>query len=195
MSVLDEIFKKVPGFIEQQELHLLYKLAQNVQHQHVIVEIGSYQGMSTCALAAGSKDGRRSCIFAVDLWRKGNDLRYNTESVYNGFKNNIKSFGFERLVTQIEDFSENVVNSWVLPVGLLFIDGNHEYNSVKSDFENWSKFLVPNGLVAFHDYCNPKYPLITGVQQFVDEEMRQNKKWEYKTLIESTVVFSRKGGD
>lgn len=33
----------------------------------------------------------------------------------------------------------------------LFIDGDHSYDGVKADFEDYSKFVRPGGVVAFHD--------------------------------------------
>lgn len=33
----------------------------------------------------------------------------------------------------------------------LFIDGGHDYKTVKADFENYSPLVKPGGLVAFHD--------------------------------------------
>lgn len=33
----------------------------------------------------------------------------------------------------------------------LFIDGNHSYEYVKKDFENYSKKVKPGGIIAFHD--------------------------------------------
>jgi hypothetical protein len=48
-------------------------------------------------------------------------------------------------------------------VGLLWIDGDHRYPAVSEDFHCWSRFVVPNGLVAFHDASAP------GVKQLVDE--------------------------
>jgi predicted O-methyltransferase YrrM len=41
-------------------------------------------------------------------------------------------------------------------VDFLFIDGNHNYEDVRQDFENYVGFLNDPGLVAFHD-INPDY--------------------------------------
>jgi cephalosporin hydroxylase len=37
------------------------------------------------------------------------------------------------------------------PVGLLFIDADHSYLAVKSDFEIYYPLVAPGGLIAFHD--------------------------------------------
>jgi hypothetical protein len=36
-------------------------------------------------------------------------------------------------------------------VGLLFLDGDHRYESVRADFEAWSAHLVPRAVIAFDD--------------------------------------------
>jgi len=36
-------------------------------------------------------------------------------------------------------------------VDLLFIDGDHRYEYVKADYENYRQFLSDNGVIVFHD--------------------------------------------
>ena len=36
-------------------------------------------------------------------------------------------------------------------IDFLFIDGNHTYEGVRADFEIYSKFVRPGGIIAFHD--------------------------------------------
>jgi predicted O-methyltransferase YrrM len=36
-------------------------------------------------------------------------------------------------------------------VDFLFIDGDHSYHGVKKDFEDYSPFVGPGGIIAFHD--------------------------------------------
>lgn len=33
----------------------------------------------------------------------------------------------------------------------LFIDGGHDYKTVKSDYDNYSKFVKPGGIIVLHD--------------------------------------------
>jgi len=56
-----------------------------------------------------------------------------------------------------------------MPVNLLFIDGDHNYEAVKRDYEIYAP-LVEN-IVVLHDISSPKY----GVQIFW-EELKQIKK-------------------
>ncbi len=38
-----------------------------------------------------------------------------------------------------------------VPFDFLFIDGDHSYEGVKADYENYSPMVKPGGMVAFHD--------------------------------------------
>lgn len=58
----------------------------------------------------------------------------------------------------------------------LYIDGGHEYDSVRIDIERYEPFLQPGGVIAFDDYGTKPgdqwhYP---GVKQAVDEFMAAN---------------------
>ncbi len=37
------------------------------------------------------------------------------------------------------------------PYGFIFIDGDHGYQAVKTDWENYRQMLAPGGVVVFHD--------------------------------------------
>ncbi len=36
-------------------------------------------------------------------------------------------------------------------IDFIFIDGDHNYYTVKSDYENYKQFLRPGGIIGFHD--------------------------------------------
>lgn len=44
----------------------------------------------------------------------------------------------------------------------LFIDGDHTYEGVKRDFENYAHFMNEHGITAFHD-INPSYSTRFGI--------------------------------
>ncbi len=39
------------------------------------------------------------------------------------------------------------------PVDFLFIDGDHTYDGVRRDFDNYSRLVRPGGMIALHDIC------------------------------------------
>ena len=43
-------------------------------------------------------------------------------------------------------------------VDLLFLDGDHSYDGVRADFENFAPLVKPGGLIAFHDVESTNHP-------------------------------------
>jgi predicted O-methyltransferase YrrM len=68
---------------------------------------------------------------------------------------------------------------------LLFIDGDHSYEGVKLDFEDYRGFVRPGGLIAFHDIVDSEFHRKRGcfVSQFWQElkgekrEFNQGLEW------------------
>ena len=63
-------------------------------------------------------------------------------------------------------FSE-VAKTWTRPIDILHIDGRHVYEDVKEDFETWSAFVRPGGVILLHDTCVTREPY--GVHRFFRE--------------------------
>lgn len=62
-------------------------------------------------------------------------------------------------------------------IDFLFIDGDHTYESVKADFENFGPFVKPNGIVAFHDIVPGPPRRVGGVPRFW-KEIRKNFRYQ-----------------
>jgi len=143
----------VEGFLTDKEGKLLFEMSQNVKNG-VIVEIGSWKGKSTICLALGSKYGYRRSVFAVDPHigsPEHQDAFGGMVWTFDAFKKNIKNAGVEEIVKPILETSDNAVKSFNQDIGLLFVDGAHEYEDVKNDFINWFPKLSLEGIMAFHD--------------------------------------------
>ena len=78
------------------------------------------------------------------------------------YRENVVPFGVRSHL--IVDYSFNVSNMGVsatlgyfkrldprAPIDFLFIDGNHEYQMVKLDFDEWTPTIKPGGILAMHD--------------------------------------------
>jgi predicted O-methyltransferase YrrM len=137
-----ELIKDVPGWLSDEEAETLYELAQECTGKGVIVEIGSWKGKSTICLGLGSRAGEEVPIFAVDPHA---DYRHGE------FKENIDRAGIADLVTPLKGLSQEVADRFEQPIELLFVDGSHEEDDVREDFEKWVPKVVDRGIVAFHD--------------------------------------------
>ena len=64
---------------------------------------------------------------------------------------------------------------------LIFIDGGHEYKTVKSDFNYYSKFISSKGIIILHDI---KSNIVKGVPQFW-QELKKNSRLnlEFKEIF------------
>lgn len=158
------------GLISPQTGEILCTLAAEVDASHAVVEIGSFRGKSTCYLAEGCRTGKGARVWAVDPWDSTGNVDgrhgYARSETFEVFDLQVETMGLREIITPTRGFSLHVARTWNKPIGLLFIDGSHDYGDVKADFEAWSPSVVPGSVVAFDDYDTPKNP---GVKRFVDE--------------------------
>jgi hypothetical protein len=93
----------------------------------------------------------------------------------------------------INDYSFNVVGGWHYPFDYIFIDGDHNYDGVKQDFEEWFPKLSQHGFVALHDSAvnrgGPWY--WPGPSRLADELLNDNRV-EYVRTVFSMTIFRKK---
>ncbi len=166
---------KLEGWLSPNEGSLLYQLAQRNKELGVVVELGSYHGKSTICLAQGAQNANDGKIYAVDAFQ-GN--RYTSAGDFlPKFMQSITSFGVKDFVAPVRgDFTE-VSRTWDKPIRLLFIDGSHQYEEVKRDFNVWERHVSAGGVVAFHDSLT--HP---GVAQVIAEALGSRKFNQCETL-------------
>ena len=71
---------------------------------------------------------------------------------------------------------------------LIFIDGDHSYEGVKFDFDNYSPLCEQGGIIMIDDYGAPAWP---GVTQFVDELLANQDGFEHVGTWLTTALFRR----
>lgn len=193
MSIDFDKLAGLKGYLRPVEGRKLAELASLVPTGQAIVEIGSYMGKSTCYLASGSKGVK---VYAVDLWELGNyRARYKNPKAFLAFKKQVADMGLTKKIVAVKGNSVKVAATWDKPIGLLFIDANHQFEYVKADYEVWYKFVVPGGRIAFHDYKNPDYPTVVGVGYFIDQVIKSSSLWEFDGLYHSLYVVRRRTYD
>jgi predicted O-methyltransferase YrrM len=143
---------EIPGWMSAADLQWLGEQAKN---KDIIVELGSYQGRSTRALG----DNVRVCVFAVDDWQ---GLRTIDKNWWEGeTPEDERTTLYERFVANLHDLLDA---GKVIPIkadhskvpelpsaDMVFIDGSHDYDSVKRDIETWQPRLRSGGLLCGHD--------------------------------------------
>lgn len=179
--------KDVPGWLAESEGELLFNLAKNCVGKGVIVEIGSWKGRSTIWLAKGSRAGHGVKIYAVDPHANTPGHRRQGEQwTYDEFKRNIVKAGIADLVVPLVSTSETAASDFAEPVEMIFIDGDHEYESVRRDFELWFPKVIENGVMAFHDTTNWEGP-----RKLVTERIYKSRTFSDASLV-CSITSARK---
>jgi predicted O-methyltransferase YrrM len=187
-QLLTERFKHVEGWLNPVEGYLLYRLARDAEGHGAIVEIGSWMGLSTAWLAAGSKAAGREHVHAVDVFDGGPMLKElavirDEGTTYHRFTQNLEGLGLFDHVEPIVAESSTAARQWTKgPIRLLFIDGDHGYAAVKQDFDLWSRHVIAGGIVVFDD-AGDEYP---GVTQLFNEVVSDSQHWQQLLRVGKT---------
>ena len=173
---------KVEGMIGEPEAALLTRLASEVD-EGCIVEVGSWRGMSTIALAKGA----RVPVYAIEPHEEFTGVLGGAfgPADRRAFFENLLGAGVVEQVRLVNLSSEVVTPGWQLPVGLLWIDGDHRYEAVRRDFESWEPHL--RGKVAFHDAIQTTL----GPFQLIEELLADG--FELDEHVQGTKVLRRSG--
>jgi hypothetical protein len=123
-----------------------------------VLEIGSFAGKSTTILAKsiGLAGGDR--VIAVDphtLPAATDPADIDPGWLPQAFRRTLEINEVEHLVDFHRLRSDQFARSWDRPIRLLWIDGDHTYRGAAADFDNFSVYLRPGAVIAFHDVTNP----------------------------------------
>lgn len=144
------------------ELRLLANRLVELPRHSNVVEIGVYGGRSASLLFQLQQDLDLD-IHLIDNWSWDNDraLRTFTRLILDNF--NEVPFTLHKMR------SDHLGVFWPLHIDFLHIDGWHDIDGIRPDCELWLPWVVPGGVVAFHDsdcepvaQCIEKYVKSTG---------------------------------
>lgn len=140
--------RQIDGWLTQGQARTLFRAARIVPEGRWIVEIGSHHGRSTVFLATAKAPGVK--MLAVDPF--DNPRWGGGPEALVAFHATLESFGLAGAVDTFRGVSVEAAVEWNgEPVGLLFVDGAHDRQSVLTDIDGWERHVAPGGLVLFHD--------------------------------------------
>jgi predicted O-methyltransferase YrrM len=135
-----------------------------------IVEIGSWKGKSTLWLAKGAEVGHKNKVFAIDPHRGSRShVSEGEEDTYPIFLVNLAKAKVKNRVVPLVMTSVEAARFQQWNVGLLWIDGSHEYEDVKHDFFVWKQYLSLGAVVALHD-CDKPGPAYVAQEYLVNSD-------------------------
>jgi Methyltransferase domain len=180
-------------------------LAELASSRRKAVEIGVYEGSSALVLARSLPvDGVLHLIdpFVDDRglaagWR---DTAWATRRVLDRA---VRERGGPTLRWHVER-SEDAGRRWAEPVDLVFVDGDHSLETCRLDWELFSRWVAPGGVVVFHDARQdkpggeglPGEGGVPGPTAIVDGLFRGPDAiagWRIRTELHTTVAVERLG--
>ena len=190
------------GMFEKGNVWCFDHAIANLPSQSPIVEIGSFCGLSTNIISYYKlKYGVKNTLFCSDAWNfEGAEnsqflgghpsLTHSDykEYVKTSFMRNVEFFSSHDLPYPIELFSDDFFAEWVQestltdvfdrsvklggPISFAFIDGNHQYDFARRDFQNVDKYLDIGGFILFDDSAD-------------------GTKWEVKQVVAEVLESGR----
>ena len=186
MKKLESVYK-LPGMLTAHEVDCLYRLGQFNDQKGVIVEIGSWKGKSTVALALGAATVHAEKIYAIDPHRIMPEEGY-LEDTEADFLANLKQAGVDNQVVPMVMTSEAAAQHWVKPIRLLWIDGDHRYEPTKLDFALWEPHLVEGGILAMHDTIRKNGP-----KRVLWEYVFRSDRFQEITIVDNITAVRKVG--
>jgi predicted O-methyltransferase YrrM len=156
----------IESTVSKEECAKLAELARG----KLVLEVGSYLGRSTIAMASTAE-----VVHSVD-WHIG-DLHNQYRDSLKEFLKNLEEYKFRHKVRVHIGASEELAAVFASDFfEFIFLDSFHAEEAVKLDILNYYPKLRPGGFIAFHDYgmhppeAKPPFGVTQAVDEFVDRE-------------------------
>ncbi|MDF5727747.1 MAG: class I SAM-dependent methyltransferase [Rhizonema sp. PD38] len=153
-TTISSAVEGIQGFMIPGQEEYLFNKVKSLADDAVIVEVGSYKGRSTVALAY-SCIGTNRKIYCIDTW-EGNDSDFPERNFFDIWQENVKKNGLEEYVVPLRGYSHDILSRWDdltngKAIDFIFIDGSHQYSDVLNDFELSFPILKDGGWIGFHE--------------------------------------------
>lgn len=129
---------------------LLHGLVRAMRPQ-VCVEIGSAHGWSTCLIALALELNLSGKLYAVDPHLTNDWSDHNPDKSLTALRGNLKAIGLTHRVQIIRQVTADAAPALPELVDFAFVDGDHSFEGVKTDWEVLKPRLAPWSVVVFHD--------------------------------------------
>lgn len=153
-ETIQSAVEAIEGFMVSGQEEYLFNKVKSLPEDAVIVEIGSYKGRSTVAMAYACIGTNRK-IYCIDTW-DGNDTDFSDRNFFDIWRENVQKNGLDKYVVACRGYSHKVLTEWTQftpekKIDFIFIDGSHQFLDVLKDFELSFPLIKENGWIAFHD--------------------------------------------
>ena len=152
LDIVEKISKTVNTF--HHHYHILYDIANQYYGEESInyIEIGAYAGGSASLMM----HRKNTKIISIDIGQPIEPVNAIFNVNANNFYGNSYTYihgdsSKQSTINQLEELLSDA------KIDILFIDGDHGYNSVIRDFNNYVDFVNDGGFIIFDDYNDNIY--------------------------------------
>lgn len=142
----------INSYLTPYEKQTLYRAARLLGQGAQLAEIGSFQGGSSCCLAAGVAD-KNATLHCIDTFMAENMNAEQQRDTYQQFLANTNAY--THIIQVHRGYSYDVVGDFTQPLDLLFVDGDHSWEGVTTDLKLYVPLMKPNGILVMHDTAYP----------------------------------------
>lgn len=181
----------IPGLVSSAEAPFIYELARRRGN---LVEIGCWLGRTTVIMQLAAQVFGAH-LASVDRFRQAGTkhlLGRNYISSPEHWAANVRKCGLPipELFAMTSDEARPLYGN--REIAMLFIDGDHKANQIRSDLENWAPLIKMGGYLACHDVFIPGSAEV--IPTIVDWWLGQRRQWRCMGLSGSTLAFKKVKG-
>lgn len=135
------------GYLPLEAAKGYYDALMKLPDRGSLLEIGTGRGDSATFFALAKP---KWIIYTVDQYGVASD--YPAGYSLKELGKNVVTWRNAGLISIIPIIANSFDMPWGAMIDALYIDGDHRYEAVKSDFERFAPFLKPDGIIMMDDY-------------------------------------------
>jgi predicted O-methyltransferase YrrM len=163
-------------------------LARHARGRRCAVEIGTFQGVSAAVIARALDPAGR--LYCVDPWQP---VAGRENPVYAIAKRHLRRHGVIDRVVLLQQFSREAEATLPAACDFAFIDGDHSYEGLATDWQILAPRLGAGGVMCLHDTTVPQgQPQHThGAVLYFEEVIRGDARFRHLETVHSLNVLER----
>jgi len=128
----------------------LYALEHHAAGARRALEIGTYQGVSAARIAGALAPG--GLLHCVDPWPENG---WGENPCWSICERHLRRCGVNKRVRFLRGYSREMAEQMPNELDFAFVDGDHSWEGIKTDWTIVSERMLPGGVVCLHDSLVP----------------------------------------
>jgi predicted O-methyltransferase YrrM len=168
-------------------------LARHAKGRLRPVEIGVWQGVTTRRLRAAMHPDAE--LWAIDPYVKGRLGVSFPELIAHGEVDLVENGRVRWIKATGAEAAEQWKRERRDPTDFVFVDGDHSWDGISTDWNAWNGLVAPGGIVALHDSrSTPERPIDdAGSVRFTQEFILKDDRFRVVDEVDSLTVVERVG--